>query len=395
MSTSNRVLGGALLVAGTSVGAGMLTLPLVTAQMGYYLSFIAFLICWLVMLSTAFFMTEVSLWFKHETNIVSMVQGTLGKHAKTLVWFVYLLFLYALMSLYISTGAAAVDRLFSIFIMELPEIVSILIYVIVFAGVVYYGATAVDSFNRYLVLFLVASYFLLVFLITPEVKLEHINWGSSDKLLYAVPTIVMSFGFHLLIPSLRDYMRGDGLQIKKAVLLGSVIPLIVYLIWEYVILGTVPLGGEQGLIAISSAVNPITDLTSALAVLLNNKLTYSLIEFFTFFAVVSSFVGVSIGLFDFLSDGLRGRLQSRLGVLTITFLPPTLFLFLFPGRFMLVLEFAGILSAILLIIYPAWMFLQGHKRYAAGGVSIFSKIVATISLLFGLGIIFLDIYCRF
>ena len=55
-STSfSRYLGGILLVAGTTIGAGMLALPVSTAFMGFYPSLLIFAICWFFMLISAVF----------------------------------------------------------------------------------------------------------------------------------------------------------------------------------------------------------------------------------------------------------------------------------------------------------------------------------------------------
>ena len=44
-----RILGAALLITGTSVGAGMLALPVVTAAGGFFPALTTFLLCWFVM----------------------------------------------------------------------------------------------------------------------------------------------------------------------------------------------------------------------------------------------------------------------------------------------------------------------------------------------------------
>ena len=65
----NHFFGGILLIAGTSIGAGMLAIPVITSFCGFIPAFILILACWAFMLLTAYFLLEVNLFFSGETNI--------------------------------------------------------------------------------------------------------------------------------------------------------------------------------------------------------------------------------------------------------------------------------------------------------------------------------------
>ena len=60
MNTIYRLIGGILLVAGTTIGAGMLALPVVTGFVGFWPSLALFFVYWLYMTFTAFLMFEKS-----------------------------------------------------------------------------------------------------------------------------------------------------------------------------------------------------------------------------------------------------------------------------------------------------------------------------------------------
>ena len=79
MNKSGSVFGGALLVAGTSIGGGMLALPVLTSLGGFIPSLFIYLCCWLFMTCTGLLFLEVSLWMHAEANIVSMADRTLGR----------------------------------------------------------------------------------------------------------------------------------------------------------------------------------------------------------------------------------------------------------------------------------------------------------------------------
>ena len=55
-----KKLGGVLLIAGTSIGAGMLAIPYAVAAAGFFYAVILLLVNWLIMLATALLMVEVN-----------------------------------------------------------------------------------------------------------------------------------------------------------------------------------------------------------------------------------------------------------------------------------------------------------------------------------------------
>ena len=67
-----HVFGGALLVCGTSVGAGMLALPIATASGGFFPSVLIFFLCYLFMMATGLLFMEIALKMPKDSNIISI-----------------------------------------------------------------------------------------------------------------------------------------------------------------------------------------------------------------------------------------------------------------------------------------------------------------------------------
>ncbi len=401
MSTNsiNKIFGAALLVAGTCIGAGMLALPVSTAAAGFYPSIAVFVFCWLMMILSAFLMLEVSLWYPEETNLITMAKSTLGTPGKILAWFTYVLFFYALMTAYTSGAAGIIAKGLSYF--GISEDWGIWILVSIFASIVYLGARSVDWVNRWLMLVLIGSYLALVMNVVPKVS-SHLLSGSMPKYLWTTgPLLVTSFGFHLLIPTLKNYLHHDVKSLRLAILFGSIIPLMVYILWELLVLGTVPVSGERGLVAILHAEHTtgkqaVIELTQLLSEMLHNPKITFFARSFGLCAILTSFIGVAIGLFDFFADGLHIKKTAvgRLWLAFLTFLPPILFAIFYP-RFIIALHYAGIFAAILLIILPALMAWSGRYRLQATGYRVWGgKPLVLIILLFGLAVIVLEVFNR-
>ena len=141
ISKTNRLIGAILLVAGTTIGAAMLALPVTTGLAGFIPALVVMTVVWLFMMLTAFYLLEVNLRLKGESNIISMMHVTLGKKGEIVSWITYLLLLYALIAAYM-VGASQIIANFlqDVLPFTVPDWGWPLIIFIIFAICVYWTA---------------------------------------------------------------------------------------------------------------------------------------------------------------------------------------------------------------------------------------------------------------
>lgn len=385
----NHFLGGILLISGTTIGAGMLALPVMTSFIGFFPSVLVFSICWFFMLLSAYFFLDVNLTFKGEANFISMVEKTIGNWGKIVSWIVYLLLLYSLTAAYIAASAPLfASAIHSLTGYKLPDFLAWLSLPILFGGFVYLGTLGVDLINRLLMLGLCCSYFLLVGFLPGNIDLQLLTHVDFSPSLVAIPVIITSFGYHIIIPSLTTYMNHDRKKLRLALLLGSLLPLLIYILWELVILGIVPLEGQYSLVG---AWKEGVSATKPLIHIINNKWIRIGSNFFSFFAIITSFLGVTLSLSDFLTDGLKIKKswEGRLFAWLLTFIPPMLFVFTYERGFIIALEYAGAFVAILLIFFPALM--AWHLKTSTYYQSIKGRSLLLAVMLFAVVVIVIDI----
>ena len=89
-----KAIGGALLVAGTAIGAGMLALPVVPGMGGFRPATLIFLICWIFSACTGLLLLEICLWMPNDANIISMAHHLLGPIGKVAAWLLYIFLFY-------------------------------------------------------------------------------------------------------------------------------------------------------------------------------------------------------------------------------------------------------------------------------------------------------------
>lgn len=369
-----KLFGGILLIIGTSIGGGMLALPIATAQLGVINALIFLVICWAMMTTAALLILEVNLWHNINSNLISMAKTTLGKLGQIIAWLCYLLLLYALLAAYIAGGGDFLKHLLLTFHFNLSIKNSAVLFAALLSLIVYKGLGSVDYVNRGLMISKLLSFILLVICIFPSISIRNLfsieNSYQLGVILSSTTVIMTSFGFAVIVPSLRSYFNNDLYMLRRAIIIGSLIPLFCYCLWELTILGAIPRYGNSGLLAMYHSGHSTSDLISALNHLLDNRLINVLAKIFTSICFATSFLGVALSLFDFYSDGLQIEKKGlkKLFLYSLTFLPPLFIANHYPHAFIMALSYAGILCAILLILLPAMMAWSGRyiKKCALG-----------------------------
>ncbi|MBA2728368.1 MAG: tyrosine transporter [Parachlamydiaceae bacterium] len=349
------ILKGALLVAGTSIGGGMLALPVLTSLGGFLPSIVVYLFCWMFMTATGLLFVELALSMDKGVNLISMSQRTLGWGGKALSWILYLGLFYCLSVAYIVGCANLLSQLLNY---QIPDWVSPFLVILMFMPFVFVGTHLVGRLNIFLMAGLIISFVAFLILGTPFVKKELLAYQDWSKSLLALPIAFASFAYQGIVPTLVEYMGHEARRIRIAVCLGTTATFITYIIWQWLIQGIVPTFAPGGLAETlengQNAVQPLKNFIDAPAV-------YVVGQSFAFFALVTSFFGVALGLLDFLADGLtiKKTTLGKLFLCALVFIPPLIIALTHPHVFLSALGYAGGYGcALLLGLFPivmAWV----------------------------------------
>ena len=368
----NKYLGGTLLVIGTSIGGGMLALPITTASLGFTNTLVLLLVGWTLMTSSALLLLEVNLWFPKDSHLITMAAATLGPVGKIAVWVIYLLLLYALLSAYLTGGADVLQHILATMGGQLSRISALLLLTAGLGALVCCGIHTVDYVNRGLMLVKLTVLALLIGGLVPSVTYTQPLFRVShipSQLGTSTMVILTSFGFAVMVPSLRAYCDESPWLVRKSILLGSIIPLISYSLWEFVIRGIIPEKGSISLASLAQSAQPTSQLLATLSYFVHQPILRWLAKTFTSVCLATSFLGVALSLCDFLSDALKTQpriIPSRFFACLLTLLPPLLVAGYYPQAFIAALSYAGILCILLLVILPNLMAWRGryHLNYA-------------------------------
>lgn len=398
-STQPPLIYGIALVASGTVGAGMFSLPIVTAGMWFGWALLLLCVFWLVNYLATLLLMEANLLHQPGASFDTIVRHSLGD-TWALINNVGIAFvLYILLYAYFSAGGSIVDNTLTVLFQvdnRLPNSLSGLLFGAVLASLIWSGTSIVSRVCLLLLIAMFISFGLSSGGLLLHIELAKLFNSSQPESAYvpfiwaAAPYFVASFACSAIVPSLVKYYGRQPAVIERSLRYGTLIALIIYMLWLLVCFGTL---SRTELVPVINAGGNTGDLVGALQAKRGSIET--LIGLFSNFAIITSFLGIGLGLFDFIADrfklsnSIAGRSQTAL----YTFLPPALFSVAFPKGFVIAIGYAGLVVTFCFFFVPAMMAFKNRSantdmRYRMfGGTSLlwlivsFSALVAVCKLL--------------
>lgn len=365
------LLGCTALVAGTTVGAGILALPAVTLQSGVVPSTVTLIAVWLYVLISGLLIVEVNVnamcyLGRPGLGLLAMVEGILGKLGAWVAGGAYLFLHYALLVAYMSQGGEILVSAFET-VRGVPPVlhpwVGTVTFAIMFGGILYLGRERlVEKLNNAFVAIVIASFVGLILLAVTKVEPAQFlnqNWHAISP---AVSVMFVALFYHNIIPVITTQLEGDVPKIRRSITIGSAIPLVMFLAWNAVILGSVSPDMMQSVSDGGTVFDPLQVLRNGKA----GAWLGVLVSVFSEFAIVTSFIGFVYSLLDFFKDMLDvapNDNSKRLPLYSLVLLPSTSLSILNPSIFFTALDYAGTFSiSVLGGIIPAVM--AWKQRYS-------------------------------
>ncbi|MBB1319119.1 amino acid permease [Shewanella sp. SR43-4] len=367
-----KTLGSISIVAGTAIGGGMLALPLATAALGIIPALILLVVIWGLSAYTSLLMLEINLHSGIGDNVHAITGKTLGKVGQLIQGGSFLSLLFALTMVYLMGGSSLLETRLQPIGINMSNQVAVILFTVIFGGLIAIGVKWIDKVSRILFTSMVVLLVIVVAFLLPDVNLisalnnysTEVASGTALQQLWlaAIPVVFTSFGFHVCIATIVRYLEGNAVSLRKVLLIGSTIPLICYILWLLVTLGS--LGGET----VHSFGGSLPKLVTALQSLAQSQIISQAIDLFANLALITSFLGVTMSLFDYIAELTRANddAAGRAKTWLMTFIPPLLCALYYPDGFFKVLGFAAIPLVVMIIFLPIAMALKQRSQQLGG-----------------------------
>jgi len=389
---NSKLIGSSLIIAGTAIGGGMLAMPIISSGVGFIGITIVMILIWLTMCYTAILLVETYKDNNPEDGLSTMTYKYLGKAGSIVTGISMLTLMYALVSAYIAGGSDILRLNLSKWLnADISPQITAFIFTVLFGGIVGLGARVVDIATKWIFVIKLLFLFVVIVVIFGHVKIDNLlQMPLESKLFFSsIPVIFTSFGFHIVVPSMVKYLDGDIKMLKKAFIYGSLLPLIVYVIWQLSILGSIEpetfftiIKETKGLEAVIIAVNGVSE----------SKWMNIPLNIFFSAAILTSFLGVALALFDYVKDLSKKKSFGKNTVIIylITFIPPLLFALYYPKGFVIALSYAAISVVITSLFIPVLMYIK-VKQERKESITLFQKIAFSLIFAFGTSILVIQV----
>ncbi|MCX7596721.1 MAG: tyrosine transporter [Fischerella sp.] len=365
------VLGSTALVAGTTIGAGILALPAFTLPSGVVPSTVLLVAVWLYALVSGLLIAEVTLNSmrcvgRPSSSLLTTVEETLGFVGARIASIAYLFLHYTLLVAYVTQGGeillTAVSNMLGLQKI-LPAWVGTMAFTLLFGGIMYFGREKlIEKLNSAFVTIVIASFLGLLLLGITHISPAQFLIQDWNALPSAVSVMFVALFYHNVIPVVVTQLEGDAHKIRQSIVIGSAIPLIMFLAWNAVILGSVNPDIVRDLPSGPTVFDPLQILRNGGA----GEWLGVLVSIFSEFAIATSFIGFVYGLLDFFKDASNAAFDEpsrRLPLYGLILLPPVGLSALNLNIFFTALDYAGTFSiSVLGGIIPALMAWKQRDR---------------------------------
>ena len=367
------LFGGAMIIAGTVIGAGMLANPTATSGVWFTGSLIVLLYTWFSMLSSGLMILEVNTHYPHGASFDTMVKDLLGPTWNAINGIAVAFVLYLLTYAYIFVGGDLTAKgLGSAVGSDVSLTVGQLVFFGILAFCVWASARLVDRFTSILIGGMVLTFIWATGGLIAEAKLPVLFDTQAPSgtpywiyISAALPVCLASFGFHGNVSSLLKYFKGDAPKVAKSLWAGTLIALVIYVLWQIAIQGNLPRSEFAPVIATDGQVSVLIEVLSKFV---QTGSMAAILSFFSYMAIATSFLGVTLGLFDYIADIFKwdDSVSGRTKTAALTFLPPLVSCLLFPTGFVTAIGYVGLVATVWTCFLPSLLLLRSRQKFGKG-----------------------------
>ena len=356
-SSTPGLISGTMLVIATVVGGGMFSLPIAMAGVWFPGASVILLFIAIMMLLTGLMLVEVNLHYGAGASFNTFTQDLLGRKWNIVVGIAFGFVLYILTYAYISGSSAVMAQtVFKYSGVRFPANISVVIVSMLVGAIAWYSSLLVGRITTVLIIGKFIAFFatfsglvghIEVAKLVDSVAVALPNSQYLPYILMTLPFCIISFGFHGNVPSLVKLYGTSGISnITRSIIIGTLFALLLYIFWLGVTMGNISRSSFPPIIAKGGNIDLI-------------------LTFFGNFAVASSLLAATLGLFDYIADLFHfpddgmGRLKTAL----VTYFPPAAVCFFFPNGFVHAIGYAGLAFTIWSVILPPFLVKAARKRF--------------------------------
>ncbi|MFH1642935.1 MAG: aromatic amino acid transport family protein [Nanoarchaeota archaeon] len=335
-------------MVGFIIGAGILGIPYVINKSGLIIGIINIIIIGMVMMIVNLFYGEVVLRTKGYHQITGHAKKYLGNRGKIIMFFCVIFGMYGSMIAYTIKQGEFLHTLLSGIFGGNVITYSILFFLALHL-IIYKGINLIKKFELFMVLliFLICLTFFAVSF--KQINLANLQLFSTANWYLPYGVVLFAFMGLASIPELKEELKNNWQQLKKAIIIGSALPIIIYSLFAVFVIGITGNNTTDG---------AIIGLASSLS---GSILIICII--FGMLTIATSFIGVGLALKDIFHRDLEISRQNS--TLLITMIPlfalTTIMTIKIKNPFFRIIDVTGKISYGIIGILVVLMYVKAKK----------------------------------
>lgn len=300
-----EVIEAIFILIGTIIGAGILGIPYVISQAGYFTGLLVILLLGLSIMFTYLCLGEVILRTKGTHQLTGYAEKYLGKTGKFLTALTMIGGINGALIIYLIGEGQSLSALFGG-----PSLIYSLLFFLLISIIIFLGIRVLGTSETILAGSLLFVVFIMMLFSIKQVNLSNLSGFSLKNILLPYGVVLFALLGAAAIPEMNEIIKNNKKSLKKAIFIGCLIPIIVYIIFTTVT------------IAVTGA-----DTTEIATIGLGKYLGESFNIFgnlYAVFAMATSFIALAIALVEMYHYDYK--LDKNLSFVLTCFIPLILFL---------------------------------------------------------------------
>jgi len=329
-----KIIPPAFLVAGNVLGIGLLALPVKLGISGYLPSVVDIIVISLAMVVSALVIAERLPRGKKVFDLPSFFQQEMGVFGKWIAIICNLIILYGIIVAYLS-GISQI--IYSLLPLHLPRPAIMILYFCFATSLIIFGRGVLRKSSTLILISIVICFVILLVTGSSHFDTNLLTTMNWKYVPIGLPVVISAFHFHNVIPTVSTCVDHNAKDLRKVILIGVGIGLVMNLAWTTAVLGTLPHA------EIMNAFFQGIPATVPMSLLLGSKVFTIAGLIFAFFAITASYMANGSGLFGFIKDLLYTYAGKESMVLSsvLAFGPTLIIALVYPNVFLTALDLVG------------------------------------------------------
>lgn len=232
---SKKYLVASSILIGSCIGAGVLGIPYVAAQSGFFVAVIYLLLIGGIIFLANLYLGEIVLRTKGDHQLIGYVQRYLGKRARHVMEFAVVFGMYAALIAYMDGIGKSLS--FVIFGNERYYILFGILFGLFMSFLLKEGLKSLKKFEKIGVIIILGLLLLIMGFFLPSVEFVNLLGFNSANILLPFGVVLFALMSFQAIPEVKMVLKRNERYFKKVIKTGTIVSVLFYAFFAFIVVG--------------------------------------------------------------------------------------------------------------------------------------------------------------